>query len=48
MGYRLDDIEYVRAMRITGSFKADVQVQIQVSIKLKSEIEEAGGTAELK
>ncbi len=39
MGYRLEDIEYVRAMKITGSFKADVQVQIQVSIKLKSEID---------
>ncbi|MBC7817968.1 MAG: type II restriction endonuclease, partial [Planctomycetaceae bacterium] len=39
MGYRLDDIEFVKAMKIQGSFKADVQVQIQVTIKLKSELD---------
>ena len=35
MAYNLMSIEYVKASKITGSFKADVQVQINVEIKLK-------------
>jgi len=35
MDYTLDDIEEVNAFKITGSFKADVQVQIHIEIKLK-------------
>lgn len=34
MGYKLDDIEYVKAEKIKGSYKADIQVRI--TIKLKS------------
>ena len=34
MNYELEDIEYVKAEKIPGSYKADVQVQ--VSVKLKS------------
>jgi hypothetical protein len=37
MGYSLREIEYVKAEKIKGSFKADIQVQ--VSIKLKSLID---------
>nr|WP_206731968.1 type II restriction endonuclease [Arcobacter cloacae] len=36
MNYSLEDIESVRASKITGSFKADVQVEIKIEIKLKS------------
>lgn len=35
MNYKLDEIEYVNANKIKGSFKADIQVQINVEIKLK-------------
>jgi hypothetical protein len=35
MKYNLNEIEYVKAEKIKGSFKADVQVQINVEIKLK-------------
>ena len=35
MNYNVDDIEFVKAERIKGSYKADVQVQIKVVIKLK-------------
>ena len=35
MNYNLNEIEYVKASKIKGSFKADVQVQINVEIKLK-------------
>ncbi len=35
MNYNLDEIEYVKATQIKGSFKADIQVQINVEIKLK-------------
>lgn len=35
MNYNLNEIEHVVAHKITGSFKADVQVQINVEIKLK-------------
>ena len=36
MGYKLDDIEYVKAEKIKGSYKADIQVQVRITIKLKS------------
>ena len=39
MGYNLSQIEYVKAVKVTWSYKADIQVQIQVSIKLKWEID---------
>jgi len=39
MEYNLDDIEFVKASKVKGQFKADVQVQIQVSIKLKSQLD---------
>lgn len=35
MGYKLDDIEHVKASKIKGSYKADVQVRIKITIKLK-------------
>lgn len=37
MKYNLDEIEYVKAVKIKGSYKTDVQVQ--VSIKLKEAID---------
>ena len=37
MGYKLNEIEYVKASKIKGSYKADVQVRIQIMIKLKSQ-----------
>jgi len=39
MQYDLCEIEYVKAVKITGQYKTDVQVQIQVSIKLKSQLD---------
>jgi len=35
MNYNLNEIEYVKASKIKGNFKADIQVQINVEIKLK-------------
>ena len=35
MNYVIDEIEYVRAEKIKGSYKADVQVQVSIEIKLK-------------
>jgi R.HinP1I restriction endonuclease len=35
MNYNLHEIEYVKASKVKGSFKADIQVQINVEIKLK-------------
>jgi hypothetical protein len=35
MNYNLQEIEYVKASKIKGRFKADIQVQINVEIKLK-------------
>ena len=32
MGYRLDELAWVRAMTITGSHKADVQVQVTIKL----------------
>jgi|SRR3989344_24867 len=37
MGYVISEIEYVKAVKITGSYKTDVQ--IQVTIKLKEAID---------
>ena len=37
MEYNIDEIEYVKASKITGSYKSDVQVRIQITIKLKSQ-----------
>ncbi len=37
MDYDINDIEYVKASKIRGSYKADVQVRIQITIKLKSQ-----------
>ena len=39
MDYNLNDIEYVRAEKIKGSYKADIQVQVRITIKLKSLID---------
>lgn len=39
MGYKISEIEYVKAVKITGSYKADIQVQIQVTVKLKEEFD---------
>ena len=39
MGYKLDEIEYVKAEKIPGRQKADVQVQVKIVIKLKALIE---------
>ena len=39
MGYNLKDIEFVKAIKVRGSYKTDVQVQIQITIKLKGEID---------
>ena len=33
MGYKLDEIEKVRAVKVKGSYKADVQVQITIYFK---------------
>jgi len=35
MGYKIDDIEYVKAAKIRGQYKADIQVRIRITIKLK-------------
>lgn len=35
MSYTIEEIESVNALKIKGSFKADVQVQISIYIKLK-------------
>ena len=37
MNYKIDDIEFVKASKVRGSYKADVQVRITVLIKLKSQ-----------
>jgi len=39
MNYKLTDIQNVKAIKIKGSFKADVQVQIKVEIQLKELID---------
>lgn len=37
MNYKIDDIEYVKAEKVRGHYKADVQVRIRIIIKLKSQ-----------
>lgn len=37
MGYKIKDIEYVKASKIRGQYKADVQVRVRIVIKLKSQ-----------
>ena len=39
MNYSLKDIEFVKAEKIKGFFKADIQLQIKITIKLKSLID---------
>ena len=39
INYVIDEIEYVRAEKIKGSYKADVQVQVSIEIKLKKLID---------
>ncbi|HIP29662.1 MAG TPA: type II restriction endonuclease [Sulfurospirillum arcachonense] len=36
MEYKLDEIESVKAEKVKGSYKADIQVAIKISIKLKN------------
>jgi len=37
MGYEINDIEYVKAVKVRGQYKADIQVRIRILIKLKSQ-----------
>jgi len=37
MGYEINDIEYVKAIKVRGQYKADIQVRIRILIKLKSQ-----------
>ena len=37
MSYKIDDIEYVKASKVRGQYKADIQVRITIVIKLKSQ-----------
>ena len=37
MGYKISDIEYVKAKKVRGQYKADIQVKIIIVIKLKSQ-----------
>jgi len=37
MGYKISDIEYVKAVKVRGQYKADIQVRIRIIIKLKSQ-----------
>lgn len=37
MNYKIKDIEFVKALKVTGHYKADVQVRVTVVIKLKSQ-----------
>src|SRR3989344_3451028 len=37
MNYKIDDIEFVKASKVSGQYKADIQVRITVLIKLKSQ-----------
>jgi len=39
MSYDLTDIESVKATKVKGSYKADIQVEIKIEIKLKSLID---------
>ena len=37
MGYIVSNIEYVKAAKIRGQYKADIQVRVRIIIKLKSQ-----------
>lgn len=37
MNYNIDDIEFVKASKVRGQYKADIQVRITIVIKLKSQ-----------
>ena len=37
MGYKISDIEYVKASKVFGQYKADIQVRVKIIIKLKSQ-----------
>ncbi len=37
MNYKIDDIEFVKASKVRGQYKADIQVIITIIIKLKSQ-----------
>lgn len=37
MGYSLSDIEFVKAVKVHGQYKADIQVKVRIIIKLKSQ-----------
>jgi hypothetical protein len=37
MNYHIDEIEYVKAIKVRGHYKADIQVRIRIIIKLKSQ-----------
>ena len=37
MGYKISDIEYVKASKVRGQYKADIQVRVRIIIKLKSQ-----------
>lgn len=37
MGYNIFDIEYVKAVKVRGQYKADIQIRIKIIIKLKSQ-----------
>ena len=37
MNYKINEIEYVKATKVRGQYKADVQVRIMIIIKLKSQ-----------
>lgn len=37
MSYKINDIEFVKASKVRGQYKADIQVRIQITIKFKSQ-----------
>ena len=37
MSYNFNDIEYVKAEKVRGQYKADIQVRVRIIIKLKSQ-----------
>lgn len=37
MGYEVSDIENVKAIKVCGQYKADIQVRVRIIIKLKSQ-----------
>lgn len=37
MSYNVSDIEYVKAVKVRGQYKADIQVRVRIIIKLKSQ-----------